>query len=173
MAKADLTPERLRELLHYDPDTGLFTWKAKPSVKAGRTKIGAVAGTKLKNGRLMIGISGGRYYAHHLAWFYTHGRWPRDGLDHRDGNPMNNRIDNLREATQAQNMQNLSSTPGKRNKSGFVGASCAARDNAWLAHIKVNGKNTYLGTFPTPELAHVAYCKAKAKHHSFQPVLRD
>lgn len=172
MAKSDLTPEFVREHLHYDPDTGLFTW-LKTVPHGGKAKVGAVAGTKTVNGRIGIGIFGYRFYAHRLAWLYVYGYWPKKHIDHIDGNPSNNKLNNLREANQSENLQNLSSRPKISNKSGFVGASWSNYHKKWVAVIRINGKQTFLGRFPTPELAHAAYCEAKAKHHKFQPILRD
>lgn len=172
MVESDLTPELVRECLHYDPDTGIFTW-LKPPRHGGKAKVGDVAGTPTLNNRVTIGIFKHRLYAHRLAWFYVHGRWPEKNIDHIDGNPSNNKLSNLREANQHENMQNLSRTPKKSNKSGFVGVSWCKAKRKWVAAIRIDGKQTQLGRFETAELAHAAYCEAKAKHHKFQPVLRD
>jgi hypothetical protein len=172
MAKADITPELLREHLRYDPDTGVFVW-IKTVRHGGKAKVGDVAGAVTANGRIKIAISKHQCYAHRLVWLYLYGRWPEKNIDHIDGNPSNNRLNNLREASQSQNMQNLSRKPKKSNTSGFIGVSWSKRKNSWVAAIRINGKQTNLGKFPTAELAHAAYCEAKAKHHKFQPVLRD
>ena len=172
MATSDITPEFVREYLHYDPNTGLFTW-LKTIRHGGKAKVGAVAGVKTVNGRIAIGISKCRFYAHRLVWLYVYGRWPEKHIDHIDGDPSNNRLFNLREANQSQNLQNLSRKPKKSNTSGFIGASWSKHHQRWVATIRINGKQTYLGRFHTAELAHAAYCKAKAEHHKFQPVLRD
>lgn len=168
MAKSNLTPEFVRELLHYDSETGLFTWRV---CRKGNIKIGDVAGYRAADGRLTITINSTRYLAYRLAWLYVHGRWPDKNIDHIDGNPSNDKFDNLREANASQNAQNLSST--KRNKHGFVGVSWDGHRNKWCAQIVVNRKNIRLGRFCTPELAHAAYCAAKAKLHTFNPFLRD
>ena len=172
MAKTNLTAERLKELLHYDPETGVFTW-IKTVKRGGRASVGDTAGSMMLNSRIGIGVEGTLYYAHRLAWLYIYGRWPVTGIDHIDGDPTNNRLCNLREATQAQNNQNRSSIPMKTNKSGFMGVSWEAKRKKWFASIRNNGKTVYLGRHSTPELAHAAYCKAKAAFHDFQPVLRD
>jgi hypothetical protein len=97
----DLTAEYLRQLLSYDPDTGLFRWRVQLGF---RGKVGAVAGTTHSKGYRQIRIDGRIYRAHRLAWLYIHGEWPSGGLDHIDGNPANNAIANLRPATQQQNV---------------------------------------------------------------------
>lgn len=172
MATSDITPEFVREYLHYNPDTGIFVW-LKTVQHGGKAKVGGVAGVKTVNGRIAIGISKCRFYAHRLVWLYVYGRWPKKNIDHIDGDPSNNRFNNLREADQSQNMQNISCKPKKSNRSGFVGVSWSKSHKKWLASIRINGKQTHLGRFNTAELAHVAYCEAKAKHHKFQPVLRN
>ena len=169
MANPNFTPERLKELLHYDPNTGLFTWL---DVISNRAKVGEIAGTKNTNGRICVGIMGYRLYAHRLAWFYVYERWPTTGIDHIDGNPSNNQLSNLREANQFQNMQNIP-RKSKISKSGLVGAFWSNRDKKWSSRIKINRKLLILGVFPTAELAHKAYCEAKAKYHTFNPVFRD
>jgi hypothetical protein len=169
MANPDFTPERLKEFLHYDPDTGLFTWL---SVLSNRAKVGDIAGTKNANGRVAIGILGHCLYAHRLAWFYVHGCWPTKYIDHIDGNPSNNRLSNLREATQFENMQNIEKI-SKISKSGLTGAFWNSSKKTWNSRIMVNRKLHILGYFDTAELAHQAYCEAKAKYHTFNPILRD
>ena len=95
MNNQTLTAERVRYLLSYDADTGVFVWR----VGRGGTRAWSVAGTLHPNGYVYIKIDGRLYLAHRLAWLYTHGAWPADQLDHRDGNKSNNCISNLREAT--------------------------------------------------------------------------
>jgi hypothetical protein len=169
MAKSDFTPEILKQFLHYDPDTGLFTWI---KLHGRRAKIGDIAGTKTTNGRIGIGFMGHRCYAHRLAWFYIHGHWPTTGIDHIDGDPSNNRLSNLREANQVENMQNIPRI-SKISKSGLTGAFWITSKKKWTSSIMINSKLIILGYFPTAELAHAAYCEAKAKHHTFNPVLRN
>lgn len=161
-----VTGERLRELLHYDPETGVFTWR----VGGRRARLGEAAGCVETCGYLRITIDGRQYYAHRLAWLYVTGAWPADQLDHRDGDRTNNRFDNLREATHAENGQNR--TTQKNNTSGFAGVHWHLGDRRWHARIRVGGRRVHLGSFDTPEEAHAAYIEAKARLHDFQPVPR-
>ena len=80
-----LTQDRLKELLHYDPDTGVFTWIQKPAPR-GRAIIGSVAGGLKQHGYITIGINQREYYAHRLAWLYVYGEWPEDQIDHINHN---------------------------------------------------------------------------------------
>src|SRR5687768_4110898 len=121
-----LTAERLRELLDYDPDTGVFRWKTRPvraeylrTDRAWNSRFaGRPAGTLVK-GYVCILIYRRSYRAHRLAWLYVHGEWPRNELDHEHGNRADNRIEKLRSATRGQNMQNRK--PNSNNTSGYPG----------------------------------------------------
>lgn len=152
-----LTQERLRALLDYDPETGIFRWReARSGTKPG------VAGCPNKRGYLRICIDYKLYYSHRLAWFYVHGEWPPE-IDHRDLDKKNNRIGNLRVATRFQNNANV---PKKRdNTSGLKGAYFDNRRGHWAAAIKIRGRGKFLGYFPTKEAAHAAYARAAAIHH--------
>ena len=88
-----LTAERLRERLHYDAGTGVFTRR----VGSGHARTGEMAGSVHSTGYVRISIDGGKYTAHCLAWLYVHGVWPPDQIDHINGNRSDNRIANLRE----------------------------------------------------------------------------
>lgn len=148
---ARLSVERLRELLAYDPGTGLFTWL----VSRGPAKAGALAGSLSPIGYFQIRIDQTLYYVHRLAWLYMTGEWPKDQIDHADGNKTNNRFANLREATQSENSANTGLRP--HNTSGFKGAYWIAERQKWLASIKIEGRTKFLGYFLTAEEAHAAY----------------
>jgi hypothetical protein len=161
--KNDLTQEELKSLLNYDEKTGLFTWKISSSPKS-RIKIGDIAGCVKKDEYTTIQIYRKVYPAHRLAWFYVYGIWPKDMIDHIDGKKSNNSILNLREATRSENGQNLTKANSK-NKLGVLGVTC--RNNRYEAHIKINKKQMYLGTFNTIEEASNCYLNAKRKLHPF------
>ena len=160
-----LTQARLKELLHYDPETGVFTWRAD---RRGHRNIraGDVAGHKTPKGYVVIGIGGKVYKAHRLAWLYLHGAWPAEDIDHRFGVSAGNGVGNLREATHAQNAHNQHRAQ-RNNRSGLLGASWYGRDGTWRAKIVVGGKQKHLGYFATPEAAHEFYLLAKAMLHPF------
>lgn len=153
-----LTQQRLKELVTYDPETGLFTWQTSCG---GRSTPGRRAGAKKSDGYIVIGLDGGAYQAHRLAWLYVHGRWPNSFLDHMNGNKSDNRIGNLRLATNTQNHQNVGIT--RSNTSGFKGVRKLRKK--WQAQIRANGRWLYLGVYPTPEEAAAAYKEAAAKYH--------
>ena len=152
-----ITPERLRELLHYDPDTGIFTWR----VARGRCSVGAIAGIEYKSS-IDIRVDGRLYRAHRLAWLYMTGEWPVFEIDHRDRNPHNNRLRNLRDATRTINAQNIGG-PKSNNTIGVLGVrKCHGK---FQARIAVNGKPIHLGCFDTEAEASASYLAARRKLH--------
>lgn len=164
MAADDLSADRLRELLHYDTETGVFRWKLKTSNRSNRIKVGEPTGKKLSSfGYVRVGIDGVVYQAHRLAWLYVHGCWPSGQLDHINGCRSDNRISNLRDVPQTTNMQNIK-VARKDNKCGLLGVSTNGKK--WSARIHVDGVAKHLGTFETKELAHQAYIEAKRLFHS-------
>lgn len=152
----------LREILKYDPDTGLFTWQKKI---CKRTVIGTVAGC-LRNGYITINLFGKRYQAHRLVFVYVYGYCNSQDVDHINGIKNDNRIVNLRLATRAENKQNrISIQPN--NKSGYTGVDWHKSSNSWRATITTMRKQKHLGLFQTPEEAHAAYVQAKRQLHPF------
>lgn len=156
---AGLTAERLREVLDYDPETGAFTWKV---MLAYRAKVGAVAGWSGDDGRITITINNTYYKAHRLAWLYMTGRWPEQDIDHRDLDASNNRWNNLREATPAQNLWNTGAH--RNNKTGYKGVFLVVSSGRYRAAIRVAGKTLHLGCFMSAEMAHAAYAAAAREH---------
>ena len=105
--RLDLTAEKLHSILHYDPATGQFTWKWRIN---GRMRpdprcLGKIAGTKNKSGYVAIGIDGKLYRAGRLAWLYFYGSWPTNTIDHINHDRTDNRICNLRDITNAENVR--------------------------------------------------------------------
>lgn len=159
--RAIITAERLREVLSYDPESGLFTWKVYRG--GGSPLVGKAAGSLTKKGYINISIDRRAYRAHRLAWLYVYGEWPTCQIDHEDTVKHHNWIGNLRSATQSQNIAN-----GRRrrnNTSGFKGVIFYRRHQKWVARICKDRKNTYLGLFHTPEEAHAAYVEAAKRLH--------
>jgi hypothetical protein len=164
MAVKDITPERLRRLLDYDPATGLFRWR----VTVNRSAVaGSVAGTPGGEGRVYtnIQIDGTKVAAHRLAFLYMTGAWPDAEVDHINGEGHDNRWENLRCATRAQNQQNMRKARSN-NAGGVIGIR--KRGKRWTASITADGKRSiHLGTFDDAESAHQAYLVAKREMHPF------
>ena len=165
MAEPILTQPRLKELLHYNPETGIFTWR----IAAGCVRVGSVAGSVGNRGYLQIRIDCKLYQAHRLAWLYVHGEFPPNDLDHINRVRSDNRIGNLRLSTRAENLQNQSMR--SNNTSGHVGVSWYKRDQKWMAQIKINYKTINLGFFTDLTEAISAYASAKAQFHTFNQQL--
>lgn len=147
-----LTAGRLRELLKYDPATGVFSWRVQ---RRAQSPTGAVAGTIRKDGYVIICVAGKQCLAHRLAWLYVHGQWPASLLDHRNANPTDNRLSNLREADKSKNAGN-----GRGHKDSITGLKGAHPCRGkFKAEISIDGRNRHIGVFETAEEAHAAYCK--------------
>ena len=146
-----LKHKRLIFLLHYDPETGVFT----RLINIGNRHAGDRAGSEKKTGYRYISIDGVRYSEHWLAWFYVYGTWPTDELDHINGDPSQNQFRNLRAATHHQNMINCRRP--RDNTSGFKGVCYSKEMRRWKAEIRIQRRKKHLGYFDTPEAAHDAY----------------
>jgi hypothetical protein len=155
----DLTAQHLRELLDYDPETGVFTWRV---TKGPRAQAGAVAGSRRADGYLSIKIDGTHYKCHQLAWLHHYGKWPEGDVDHRNGGHADNWIDNLRDVPHAVNMQNRTAAR-TGSKTGLPGVTVYRK--RFVAQIMTAGKQKHLGVFDTPEEAHAAYVEAKRARH--------
>jgi HNH endonuclease len=117
-----LTAGRLRELLRYDPESGAFFWVAKSARRANRVPVGKEAGYLGVDGRRQIRLDGKLYKAHRLVWLHVFGHWPKEQIDHINNDPSDNRLCNLREATNRENCRNM---PLTRPTTDF--AICAKR----------------------------------------------
>jgi len=155
---ANLTQERLKELLSYNPETGEFTRLVKTSYNAKTTSISG-------DGYYRIMLDNKRYRAHRLAWLYVNGFMPRQ-IDHINQNKLDNRMSNLREANHSENGQNISQA-NKNNRLNIRGVRKHALANKYQARIKIDYKEVYLGLFDTIEQAHEAYLAAKKEYHKF------
>jgi hypothetical protein len=140
---------RARLEVRYDPETGKF-WR----------EAGCVNPT---NGYRHIQFQGKQHMEHRVAWFLHYGEWPEDLIDHINGNRADNRICNLRLATAQENSRNRKRP--SNNTSGHKGVSWIGHYQGWQATIKFDGKNKFLGRFPTAEEAADAYNKAALQHH--------
>src|SRR5437762_757247 len=133
-----LSQDRLKELLEYDPETGLFKWLQASN---GRIKVGDIAGSEDSKGYIIIGIGGVRFKAHQLAWFYIHGEWRM--IDHKDWPRSNNAINNLRPATYSQNNHRKH----VYNPLGYVGVRF--KNGSYEANIRIDGIITLIGRYNT------------------------
>lgn len=149
---------KMKEYLEYNSDTGFFYWKKnKISAKAG-TKAGTIKKNKYKEIRFnMI-----KYQYHRLAWLFYYNEYPMLSIDHIDGDPSNNKINNLRTASHKQNMQNRTKA-SISSKTGFLGV--VPKGSKFIAQISNNYKVIKIGIFESPELAHTAYLNKKREIH--------
>lgn len=159
-----LTQARLKELLDYNPETGLVT---RLVCTANRHKVGEIVGAKGARGYLQATIYSKKYMLHRLIWLWVHGVWPTNDVDHRDRNRANNKLGNLREATRSENNHN--SGLSRANWSGFKGVAWDKNRCLWVATICAAGKSHRLGRFKTPEAASEAYLAAKKIYHPTAP----
>lgn len=166
MADSILTAERLREVVDYDPDTGVFIRKVR---LAQRHQVGdradfVVTGGHLKDYR-RVSLFSERFLAHRLAWLYVHGEWPKHDIDHINGDKGDNRIANLRDVPNAINRQNMRRARSDSLTSRYLGVHYHLKGKKWRARIQVNGKCIQVGMFDTEEAAHAAYVEAKRLIH--------
>lgn len=154
MSKSDskLTADRARELLSYSHETGALTWR----VNRSSAKAGNVAGRINEDGYYRVKIDRVEHYAHRVIWLMVHGEFPAEEIDHVNRDPADNRLDNLRPATRAENSFNRGVQSS--SKSGIKGVHWNKSSRSWLAILR--GK--YLGSFPSKELALAARQQAES-----------
>ena len=167
----DLTAEYVRSVLNYNSATGAIWHKPRPirpenirHDKIWNARYTAEVARKCKPGSyLAVRLNGASYRAHRLAWLMYYGEWPDSLIDHINGITHDNRIANLRAAKHSENIMN--SCMRADNSSGFKGVDYMSSKAAWRARIGINGRNIFLGTYPSPEEAYVAYCAAAVNIH--------
>lgn len=161
-------PEYLRQRLRYEPETGKLYWRERPDMPTGwNTRwAGREAGHQTTRGYATLRIAGAAHYAHRIAWAMATNYWPSRGLDHVNGNLLDNRLENLREATQTTNLRNAGINA--RNSSGYTGVSWDKRRHKWQAYITVSYIKKSLGFFDNISEA-VAIRKAAEKQYDFHP----
>lgn len=152
------TPERVRDVLNYDPNTGILRWRVATGKKA---RPGKVVGCTDGHRRVLVGIDGYRTRAHILVWVWVHGEWPSMMIDHINGDPSDNRLCNLRLATPSQNQANRRRRCD--NCSGLKGVHLHRQTGKWRAQIRVGGRSQHIGLFVSKEEAHAAYMGAATK----------
>ena len=146
-----ITQDRLKELLTYDPESGILLWNKNMK---GPARAGSPAGYRRNDGYVEIKIDGQKQYAHRLAWIYLHGEIDGYEIDHIDHDPSNNRASNLRSVASQGN--NMNRSIGMRNYSGVMGVFWAKHANKWAAQIRHDRKTKHLGYFSSIEQAKIA-----------------
>lgn len=155
-----LAQAKLKELLHYDRETGVFTWAGHRCSTLNGKVAGCSSCGSIKGLYWIIRIAKKVYLAHRLAWLYEYGYMP-DTVDHVNGNGKDNRLSNLRECVQQQNIHN--SSKQNNNTSGVLGVSFCKSRNKWRAYLTMNGKQ-YSGYFASFDDA-VSFRRELAQTH--------
>ena len=158
--------EIVKSALSYDPKSGTFRWNRRSDrpQKWNTRYAGTVAGFISKVGYVIIMIGkGNNYAAHRLAWLYVHGVDPEDQLDHINGIRHDNRITNLRLATNSLNCRNRNIQ--RNNTSGYPGVNWSTQRKMWEARITVNKRCVWRKFFDIAREAHEARCAVLAEHH--------
>ena len=157
-----LTHSRLLELFDYDPDSGVLLRK----MKDGSTRV---AGTTAKEEYGQLSIDNRQYMTHRVVWFYVNKEWPTAEIDHINRVKSDNRIENLRCLTRAENAQNKTHNRA-HNETGFTGVFLRKneqRNKKYVAEVKSGRKVLYRGYFERPEDAHLAWVENKKKFHRY------
>lgn len=170
--KANPTPEQLRQLLRYDPETGELFWMERGiewfgSVWrmdawnkrcSGKEAFTSTHGERYKCGRVLDRLK----LAHRVIWAIQTGAWPDGDVDHIDGDRANNAWSNLRSVSRSENMRNAKRF--KSNTSGHVGVWWSSQVSKWMAEIKVDGEKLHIGSYDRIEDAAAARKAAEVQH---------
>jgi hypothetical protein len=172
--KHELTAERLREAFDYNPETGTFRWRIRPISHFRSTRTwnawnarfaGKATGSDRGDGYIALRFDNMSHRAHRMAWLYMTGEIPSGEIDHINQEPSDNRFANLRVVSRAVNQQNQRRAQRSNKSTGMLG-SYKQPSGRFVSSIRVNDKQTYLGTFDTAPEAHAAYIKAKRELHA-------
>jgi hypothetical protein len=172
MPKPLPSPELLRKLLRYDPETGMLFWRERPSEMFPDTRSFGAWNTRQSGNEAFTSHNGAGYLrgtifnqhlrAHRVIWAMYHGAWPRGEIDHINGIRDDNRVNNLRDVTSSENGKN--SALRSDNYSGAIGVSWNSTTKKWEPTIGVNGRSKYLGRFKCKSDAIAARKKAEIKY---------
>lgn len=162
-----MSDDELREKLYFDPLTNRICWKvAHPPYPVGQP----VYALQKKNGYRIVRLKRVNFMEHRLIWFFVHGAWPKNGLDHKNGIKDDNRPDNLRDVTTTVNNQNRRVARSNKHGDTPLGVTYLRflkkpKTKKFRASISIGGKDKFLGKFHTPEEAHQCYLDAKRLLH--------
>lgn len=156
----ELTHTRLKEVIKYDPETGVFTWLKREHRK---DLIGCDAGSVSGTGYRTIRVDGVLYQAHRIAFLYMTGQFPSHDIDHINRDRSDNRWENLRPATRSQNCFNKAMI--STNTSGVKGVYWHKKNKKWTVYVQINQKYTYLGIYEDIELAELIANEARVKYY--------
>ena len=164
--RGELTAEKARRLLSYNPESGVLTWRVS---SARNVFAGDVAGGIHPTGCVVVGIDGRQYKAHRLIWLIVYGCWPAKYIDHVDRDPSNNRIENLREAEAYENSWNIKTRIN--STTGITGVYWSKRRKKYRVQIMVRGKRLHVGEFDSLDAAASARrCAEKRMFGRFAPM---
>ena len=154
-----------KALFNYDPESGELTWRVDTSATPKDKPVGTITRPKIKGytSYIRVNVLGQPYKAHRIAWLMQTGDWPKSYIDHIDGDGLNNRWENLREATASQNAYNQKVRSD--NTSGVKGVSYDKKRDLWYVYIDVNKKRKHLGRYETKDEAVAARLVAEKAYH--------
>lgn len=175
MEKIELTQEIIRELIDYDPETGDCFWKFRDrkwfkSDGVWKSWNSSFSGKKtgslnIRDGYIQLYILNIKCRLHRIIWLYVYGEWPKNMIDHINRIKSDNRLINLREATNTENGQNREKQ--KNNTSGYKGVSWNKQAKKWETKIMINSKHKHLGLFENKEDAYIKYNNVRNELHPF------